>query len=528
MLEEAFLRLSWPLMLVTLIIAAATYTELWRNHWLVPKCWKKVLLSSVILTAVVVFSVRQEYRTLSDETNLLSVSQSMVFNKSVENRMSGVTYFDIFHPTSHWSDKRPILFPFIMSLVHYVAGFQPMAGAYANCATLFSLLFIVGVIGFNLFGFSGSIGLQLLLLSHPLISEYATCAGFDLFASVFVVFALVSAYIYSATPSKESLRALLITLVLLCHCRYESFLFAGIIFIGLILMLKLSLSALWKEKGFIGICLILLLPLIAQRIISVGTYEQPEGEALFHYSHLVKNGLAFLKNFWRINFFDPYNQILNILWVVGLIPACAYLIKKKDCIGIITVASFLASFAVVMFHTAGDMTGATQARYFIIFCFFTLYVWLILSVKFKLDGNFQLLFGAISFLVFHPVAIEDKLHAALILNRELRFEMAQIAPYNKQNILVISERPGMFAAQRISAIDYATALRKGQYKELQEHMRDGTFDKIFVFQHYVFKEGIQKGNELPGWPLKEIADRMVNSDHKVVVSELLLEEPSAK
>ena len=126
---NAFTYLSYYIILALSATWALSLVNLYRykkynalifiqQHW-------RGILASFLLTSVVFVSVPKYFRVLSDETNLLSVAKSMTFYKHVENITEGRWYYEMFWPTPTTGlEKRPFLFPFVVSLAHTLLGYH--------------------------------------------------------------------------------------------------------------------------------------------------------------------------------------------------------------------------------------------------------------------------------------------------------------------------------------------------------------------------------------------------------------------
>jgi len=378
-----------------------------------------------------------------------------------------------------------------------------------------------------LFGFLGALGAQLLILSHPLISLYATCGGFDFFAATILVLCIYFTANFINHKNQSNLNILFIFLTLLCHCRYESFAYVVII-VSLLLFYKyIKLKDIFS--GYTLICFIFIVPLIIQRIFSVGQYEQPEGAALFSLEYLKTNAILYLNNFYRTDLFLPYNILLFCIATIGALPFMFYLtLRKIDSrnnknvnLSIIAVSVILANLAVIGFHVAGDITANTQVRYFIPFCIATIFLCIILAHLFRFTDKALLTFGIACFAVFHPIAVEDRMHQQLLLNRELKWEMEYLSTINTRNVLLIATRAGLFTAQRIPAISFEIANIKGKKQQVERSVREKLYDKALVVQHIYYENGLDKTEDLPEWELNPVIERQLSYDHFVRISEVV-------
>jgi len=158
------------------------------------------ILFCFILTAMIFITVKPYFRVLDDEANLLSVSQSMTFDRKVSIVIQGkMTYFN-FRPIHILYPKRPFLFPFFSHLLHVIFGYQPYHPFVVNflsLGTIFSLIFILLK---KYWGMVAALAGVFLVAAQPLIVQTATSAAFDLFFVLFVALALMSLASKSIPP----------------------------------------------------------------------------------------------------------------------------------------------------------------------------------------------------------------------------------------------------------------------------------------------------------------------------------------
>ena len=109
---------------------------------LLKKYWLGIL-TAFILTSLVFASVRVRFKTLSDETNLLSISRSMLNDKTIVNSTMGKFYYNNLNTLNSEIPKRPLIFPFVVHLLHTLAGFQYQNAFIVNFIVMF--LFLSGV-----------------------------------------------------------------------------------------------------------------------------------------------------------------------------------------------------------------------------------------------------------------------------------------------------------------------------------------------------------------------------------------------
>lgn len=510
-IQDIFIRSSW---FIILALCLTLGHNLWRAGFSSIFHRRDVILSA-ILTAIVAISVPWEFRTLADETNLMSTAQSMTLRHTIENTLEMDSQFDNHIPLGGIVPKRPMLYSFFQSIVHLLTGFTPHAGVIVNLLVLFFFLLVVWS------QTTGNLGVRLLMLSCPVITLYATSSGFDLLAAVVLFYTIIIAA--SGTARVHEPKRVILLLILLAHSRYESFLYAIIIGAVYTYLNQDMVRAFFTRKNvpFMVACLVFISPLIVQQMLSFGAYENPAGTKLFGLENAVRNVTAFVKNAWRLDLYLPFNTILLASFpIMSIVYAISfYRHRAKSALVVLLIA--WVNIAIVMFHIAGDITHPTQVRYFIFIqiaaaVLLTSFIYMMLEDS-KHRHTVLTMMGIVSFLVFHPVAIEDKLHNTLILNREYRIMRNFLA--DKKDYIVVVERPGLFAAQMIPAIGFERAQKKETLDDFTNRLKDGSIKKVYVMQHVYYETGVQDGHKLD-WDLRELDFHKLNVDHKLVISEL--------
>ena len=86
------------------------------------------------MTVVAGLAIEPALRMLSDEANLVGTSKNLFASKTATFTVSGKYYYDSYWDVDVAIDRRPALFPFLVSLVHAARGYS-----YQN-VFLFNLL----------------------------------------------------------------------------------------------------------------------------------------------------------------------------------------------------------------------------------------------------------------------------------------------------------------------------------------------------------------------------------------------------
>jgi hypothetical protein len=160
---------------------------------------------ALFLVGLIFLSVKPGFRVLSDETNLVAISKSMAFNKTVYNTTMGKSNHDIYWPINNEIPKRPLMFPFGVHTLHVFLGYSYYNAFIFNGIVLWLLLIALFVVAKkfkdNLYG----IGIIFIVISQPIITINATSAGFDLFSTFFLWIVLLLFFYLFTKPNKFKL-----------------------------------------------------------------------------------------------------------------------------------------------------------------------------------------------------------------------------------------------------------------------------------------------------------------------------------
>lgn len=161
-------------------------------------------------------------KILYDEYVLQATAYNLHFFRDNSAIVRGYEIGGVFLSIDSYVDKRPGFFPFLVSLVHDVAGYRP-GNAFALNATLFSLtLALVYWVGRQLNGWRGGLLAVALLGSLPLLTQNATGAGMELLNFCMLVLAIILGAAWLRQPDETRLSAFVLGVVLLVQARYES------------------------------------------------------------------------------------------------------------------------------------------------------------------------------------------------------------------------------------------------------------------------------------------------------------------
>lgn len=233
------------------------------------------------------------FKILMDEVMLLGTSMSMHLDKSAVVPMRGHDIQGAFQLMAGQLDKRPLLQPFLVSLIHSVAGYRPENVFVLNTVLTYVLLGLGHLLGSRLAGRGAGAVVVILLTSLPLLAQNATGGGFELLNLVLIAATLLLGMRYLARRDGASLDAFGLAAILLANTRYESAVF--LLPVGLMI-----LWVWWQERAPRITWLLVAMPLLLlpaawqNKVFSVrsSAWElggQPGYEQVFSSAYLPEN-----------------------------------------------------------------------------------------------------------------------------------------------------------------------------------------------------------------------------------------------
>lgn len=184
---------------------------------------KFAILLSGLITILIFVRFKSEIRILADETNLLSISKSMtMYSYNILNIKSEITKNYTSIPISSEINKRPLLFPFILSIIHLILGYNYINAFILNGLCTFCILFCLFYLISSYFNKSYGYLSILLLSSYPIIVVCATSAGFEIFNLCWSLILIISIRNFFIKKSAIYAELVIYTSLLFAQTRYES------------------------------------------------------------------------------------------------------------------------------------------------------------------------------------------------------------------------------------------------------------------------------------------------------------------
>lgn len=505
--ENAFISFGYAnIALLCALFAWVCIPE--KSSDLIPhKIEKRTLLLTLICFAATLFLYSREgggFKISFDEEVLSNVALNMYRDHLPvmrESTLQNTASFEMI-------DKRPTLFPFLLSLVHTICGYRVANAFYLNFALTFSFLFLLGNIvkrvGGNIAAYF-SIGLA---CSTPIIAQNASGGGFDMLNATLALLVTWLAMNFWQTPSLGSLSRLVFATALASHVRYESSLIAIPVVI-LILCRWIRDKRIDCSPTLLAIPLTYI-PLVWQfRAIDSASENfqyKTDGSGSFSLDYLSSN----LESAYRFFFVPDLNYagspFVSFLGLGGLLAILSYWAlhqKKKKLASPARAAAFtmglfpVLHFALILVFYFGQLDNPIVSRLGLpVVTLFLITGGILLAFICK-RGRAPRLFVGLTFLCTALYASKMYSTHRYSSNSEIAkrsewiLERANALPTG--NYLFITAMPRIFEIQGYNNI--VTPRARKRLSEIKRHMDLLTYDEVFVIQNGKIElgdDGIEK------------------------------------
>lgn len=386
----------------TVALALAASIVRWRaaaTTWRGALQWGPGLALACALAAAVFMLVPPVMRVQFDETSLVNTSQTMHRVRATMMVTGAVPFDGEFVALENTIDKRPPLFPFLVSVLHDATG-QRIANAFAvNGLLLAAALFLAFAFARRRLGAVAATAAPLLLLALPMTTVCATSAGFDLLAVVLFGVVLLAAHDFVAEPDDARGALFLATGVLFAQSRYES-LFAFALLAGLA---GFCVRRRWRPGRWTKVALVsvptLVTPLffLLQIARNPNFYPEAGGAPLLGGSHFVAHVGPFVGRwFWPL----VGNPLPGVVAVVAVVAwAARWVHGRGRTTDLIALLPVLAVTVLALAWFSGDVREPIAWRLYLPAAFGTMLSPLLLVATFGRRVAPWLLAGALALAV---------------------------------------------------------------------------------------------------------------------------------
>jgi hypothetical protein len=423
-------------------------------------------------------------------------------------------------------DKRPLLFPFLESIVHDLAGYRPENAFVLNGMLTFVFLGLVNATGRMLSGrIAGWIGVAL-FAGLPLLGQNATGGGFELLNIVMILATLLLGARFIARRDDDSFVALVYSALLLAQVRYESPLFV-------VPVVAIVLLVWWREARAILPWPVLVAPVLAvhcalhNRIFDARAsawqlQSKPGYEHPFSLAYIPDNVVHAMGFFFGKPTDQPNSYLLSALGSVAILFMVLLAVKRlrtlptESPISIATVffmVGFALHFGLMMCYFWGHFDDPVIRRLSLPTC-----LWMVVSVMAVLQqfprpavGRVLLGLAVLAAVVQGvPSMAAHAYNQEYLAGLETAWRRKFIADQPRKDYLMLDNDSILWIAHQISSTPIESALNRRS--SLEFYMRNHAFSNMYVFQRFTVdadtgKLTIREGDDVgPNYVLETVRE----------------------
>lgn len=439
------------------------------------------------------------FKIVMDELMLLGTSMAMHLDKTVLTPMRGTDLQGTFTILDGMMDKRPLFFPFLVSLLHDLTGYRPANAFILNGALTFLFLGLINLTGRLLAGrVAGWLGVAL-FAGLPLLAHNATGGGFELLNLVMIVTTLLLGARFLEKRDEPALTAFCFSALLLAQVRYESV-------IWLLPVALLVLGVWWREGRPILSWPVLLAPLLMihyplqHRIfdLRVSAWElasKPGSDKPFGVEYAADNLSHALNYFFARAEEQPNSLVLSALGCLA-VPFFALLVlrrlrslpEEKPVVAATTLFAigFAVQFVLLMCYFFGQFDNVIIRRLSLPTQLGMVIAVLAVLPQFANAAVGRVLLALAAFGLVARSVPSMSAHAysqEYLPGKETAWRRQFIAEHPRRDYLVIDNDSILWVAHQVSATPVYQA--KGPSREkLLFVMRNRAYSDVYVFQRY--------------------------------------------
>jgi len=515
--QKLFVGTTYFFLLALVLIWTGTYLHAGRDlrraaivAW-VKDNWPGLVVAAVV-TAVASRAIEPGLWILSDEADLIGTSKNLFASRAATFTVSGKNYFDSYWDIDVAIDRRPALFPFLVSLVHVVGGYSYRHAFVLNLLLLPAFVLVAYRLAKSLQGETFAVVTALLVVAHPITLITVRSGGFDFLALFFALLVIKSLFDHVRAPSAAGLAVVWMNLCMFAEIRYESALFIVPV-VALLLLFRVVSRELLRPYAFVyAISPAFFLPRIWQALLRGNIPEQELGIITFSLDNFLNNLHEYFQPILSpTESFPSHSALLIGLGVVGCLLWLRWLVarvRSKDWQApqlrfAIFVSAWLLLQAIISFsYVWGRAQYPSAARLVIAFDTFFSFAaaWLLTSAlaRFRPFVPISLATAALVFQV--PVAAQHRMLNRLTQTRESRASWKFFERLGEKRILIVTDRPNHFTIMDYGAMSFDSA-RRDPYLLT-------AFARRLFYDIYVIQQIKLSTNEpLPGyeiWPDRKL------------------------
>lgn len=436
------------------------------------------------------------FKIVMDEIMLLGTSMSMHLDKSALTPLRGNDIQGAFVILEGIVDKRPLFFPFLVSLLHDLFGYRPANAFVLNSGLTFIFLGLVCLTGRMLAGrWAGWLGV-VLFAGLPLLAHNSTGGGFELLNLTMILATMLLGVRWLRQRDSASLTAFCFTALLLAQVRYESVIY-------LLPVALLVLFVWFQEQRAILSWPVVFAPLLMvhyplqHRIFDVRSsawemFSKPGYSKPFSLEYIPENIGHALKFFFGAASDQPNSIVLSALGMIA-VPFFLLLVVKRlrtlateppVSVGVIVFSlGFALQFLLLMCYFWGKFDDAVIRRLSLPTHLAMVVALLAILPQFGRPAVMRtlLIIAAVGLLARSvPSMAAHAYSQEYIPGRETAWRRAFMAAQARPDYLMIDNDSTLWVTHKVSATPTVVAVKRRE--DIAFHLRNRTFSDVYVFQ----------------------------------------------
>ncbi|HAV12754.1 MAG TPA: hypothetical protein DCX06_04550 [Opitutae bacterium] len=507
---EAFVRLGGYWFTFLISVGTIFYVFLNRSRYVdlvqtIAPSIRYILLSYwVCLSCLMLVHTSLAPKVMMDDAVLESTARNLHESRAVYVTTYGRIIENQFNSFEGYVDKRPWLYPFVVSVVHDFTGYRVGNSYYTNVVLGILFLGLLHLIGLKISGLSGALLLPLLWITIPLLSQNATGSGMDMLNLFLIGLIIISGIQYLERPSLESEALLSLSGLLLAYARYESLIFCGLVCV----LIPLG----WWRAGriYLSAASILAAPLLIGRVLQQKFFTATEalwelnqtGAEPFGLSHFTSNLAHAYAFFFSLSDELGNSYLVALLGVVAIFLVLLYMLRNASSlrrwnsvylvVGTVSLFLLLHLFIILCYHD-GDLSRLFASRFSLPF-YMLLTLLIVVCLKLYESAHFCLnvVFAlTLFFLVCVTMPNQAKgvfTHRNYVV-RELQWIESILAEEASPRMLVVDVYGVYWALRDISALPQSMVMISAD--RIEAEVAAGKFSEILVIDRrdLVFEQG---------------------------------------
>lgn len=470
------------------------------------------LVVALAVTLVAAFAVEPALRVLSDEANLVGTSKNLFASKTATFTVSGKNYYGSYWDIDVAIDRRPTLFPFLVSLLHTACGYSYRNAFHLNLLALFVFVAVSYRLAKSLGGERVALLAALFVVAHPITLISARSGGFDLLSALFGLLVLKGVLDVLREDSPRALALLWLTLCLFAEVRYESALFLPLVVLFLLAQRKVTWTRMRPYVLVYALTPVYLLPRVGQAVLRGNVPEQEPGIVPFSVENFFVNAREYFAAVLSpLADQAPHSGVLIALGLVGCVSWARWAFDRwvqrelgapAAQFAVLATLWLLLQSVITFTYFWGRAGYPSAARLLIpLDTFFSFgAAWVLGRPLARFRPAVAASVGVALLVMAVPVASQHRLLNRLTQTRESAATWALFERLEDKSILVVTDRPNHFTIMNFGAMSFESARRDAYLFTAFERR---LFHDVYVIQRIQ----LSSGEPLPGyeiWPDRKL------------------------